>query len=52
VRVRCIKDELTEEEVARVGFPAGRWGVTVGKEYLVLGVAFPLANVPGPRGVD
>ena len=51
MRVRCINEELTEEEVKATGLPPGRWDLTVGKEYLVLGITIPLGNPAHPRGV-
>ena len=42
MRVRCVSDELSPEQIAATGFPPGLWDVTPGEEYLVLGITvFP-----------
>jgi len=50
MRVRCINDELSEKEIAASGFPPGTWDVTIGKEYLVLGVTLFAGGENTPRG--
>jgi hypothetical protein len=50
MRVRCIKEELSEKEIAASGFPPGTWDVTVGEEYLVLGVTLFTGGENTPLG--
>jgi hypothetical protein len=55
MRVRCLADHLSDPQLAALGRPPYRgglaWGLTIGEEYLVLGLSFavnPKQPLTGP----
>jgi hypothetical protein len=53
MRVRCIRSELTQGEIARIGGSVAdrnSWAVTPGREYLVFGLTFALGRGDLGRG--